>query len=333
MILFGSEDEPDARFIELQDCKHIIEVDGLIQWMKTEPESDPNSNGNTPNSIEFRKCPKCKTIIRHTKSLNTATQASLRDIQLVKLKTCGDPRTNKTTQENLFARVEKILNEETFTNDKLSLRTIFKDIFDATKFKNGGRVKSNQELIELTNKLDLVERLKNIYSVFDGRKKPQKSLDNRQIDRFESRLRMAASFIRIFKNCEQQRADISTEISFLELMSDVIVKASNQEFNDAAKKLLNDAFELANQYGTATEIIRNDFKKTVNESWKLLSGIGISMEEKQMVLNAMGLSGGHWYKCRNGHPYAIGECGGAMVRMHFFSYYFFILIKIPSESI
>jgi len=26
----------------------------------------------------------------------------------------------------------------------------------------------------------------------------------------------------------------------------------------------------------------------------------------------MDLSAGHWYKCPNGHIYAIGECGGAM---------------------
>ena len=31
-----------------------------------------------------------------------------------------------------------------------------------------------------------------------------------------------------------------------------------------------------------------------------------------MISEAIGLSGGHWYECPNGHPYAIGECGGAM---------------------
>lgn len=29
-------------------------------------------------------------------------------------------------------------------------------------------------------------------------------------------------------------------------------------------------------------------------------------------MNAVGLKGGHWYKCPNGHIYCIGECGGAM---------------------
>ena len=45
---------------------------------------------------------------------------------------------------------------------------------------------------------------------------------------------------------------------------------------------------------------------------KLKTGLGISDEERQQILKAVGLGQGHWYKCPNGHIYAIGECGGAM---------------------
>ena len=43
-----------------------------------------------------------------------------------------------------------------------------------------------------------------------------------------------------------------------------------------------------------------------------LTGLQISDEEKEMILKAMNLSKGHWYKCKNGHVYCITECGGAM---------------------
>ena len=33
-----------------------------------------------------------------------------------------------------------------------------------------------------------------------------------------------------------------------------------------------------------------------------------------MIVEAIGLSRGHWYKCPMGHIYAIGECGGATER-------------------
>lgn len=314
-IFFGNEDEEDARFIELEDCKHVIEVEGLIGWMKADPEQDETSSNGNRNSIQFKKCPKCKTNIRCTKSLNTFIQASLRDIQQVKLKTCGVPKVNKMTQCHLFERVNAILENEPVNKDSLHLRSIYREILNETKLKGKfAQPKPNQTLIELNNKLDLVEKLKEVYSAFDGREKSLQNLCTDAIEKFDRRIRMASSFIKDYKNCEQQRVDISTEISFLELMSSVIVKACSQPFNDIGKKFLNDAFILANKYGSATESVRKEFKDIVSEASKHSSGIGIPMEDKEMILKAMGLSRGHWYKCPNGHVYAIGECGGATQR-------------------
>ena len=41
-------------------------------------------------------------------------------------------------------------------------------------------------------------------------------------------------------------------------------------------------------------------------------GIGIPENERKMIVEAMGLRQGQWYKCPNGHVYCITECGGAM---------------------
>lgn len=101
------------------------------------------------------------------------------------------------------------------------------------------------------------------------------------------------------------------EISFLQLMNDVIVHVSGKPFSDEGLKLLDDAFKVANRYGSVNISIRKEFKEIVSEAYKISSRIGISLEEKEMVLEAMGLSRGHWYKCPNGHVYAIGDCGGA----------------------
>jgi hypothetical protein len=45
---------------------------------------------------------------------------------------------------------------------------------------------------------------------------------------------------------------------------------------------------------------------------KSLLKIELSKEERLMIHTAMGLSKGHWFKCKNGHVYCITECGGAM---------------------
>ena len=46
---------------------------------------------------------------------------------------------------------------------------------------------------------------------------------------------------------------------------------------------------------------------------KLRTGIGIGDKERREIIQAMGMGKGHWFKCPNGHIYAIGDCGGAMV--------------------
>jgi hypothetical protein len=46
---------------------------------------------------------------------------------------------------------------------------------------------------------------------------------------------------------------------------------------------------------------------------KLNTGLGITDNERREIVQAMGMSKGHWFKCPNGHIYAIGDCGGASV--------------------
>lgn len=315
---FGDEDENDARFIELEDCKHSIEVNGLLRWMKSEPESNSELNQNSQNSIQLKKCPKCTTIIRHTKSLNAFNQASLRDIQKVKIKTCGSPEANCRTQEILFGKVDAILQNKSLGNDPFNLRSIYQDIHREVKFteikSNPKKSNSNQMLTELNNKFALIERLRKMCTAFCQREKSKPNVSVQTIEQFDLRLRMAIAFVCQYKNCEQQRSDISKEISFLQLMSDMIVQVSGKPFSEEGLKLLENAFKVANKYGSVNGSIQKEFKEIVTEAYEKSSTIRISLEEKEIILEAMGLSRGHWYKCPNGHVYAVGDCGGAMER-------------------
>lgn len=40
--------------------------------------------------------------------------------------------------------------------------------------------------------------------------------------------------------------------------------------------------------------------------------VAITEAERREIVGALHLSPGHWFKCQNGHPYIITECGGAM---------------------
>ncbi|GAQ90342.1 NF-X1 zinc finger and helicase domain protein [Klebsormidium nitens] len=63
--------------------------------------------------------------------------------------------------------------------------------------------------------------------------------------------------------------------------------------------------------GAARELLDETIPKLVEaarEGWRA----EVTLEEKRAVMEAMGFRARHWYVCPNGHPYAIGECGGAM---------------------
>lgn len=109
-----------------EGCKDLFEVEDLIQWMKTKPES--NSDSNETGNIQLKKCPKCIRTIRHTQSPNTFIQASLRDIEQVKKKTCGSDEANLQYQRNLYAKIEQLLESDSFVNDPLQLRYICNDM-------------------------------------------------------------------------------------------------------------------------------------------------------------------------------------------------------------
>ncbi|GES78947.1 P-loop containing nucleoside triphosphate hydrolase protein [Rhizophagus clarus] len=56
--------------------------------------------------------------------------------------------------------------------------------------------------------------------------------------------------------------------------------------------------------------------KNVDELYEVVERSGqLSQHEKLEIYRAMSsefIGSGHWYECPNGHPYTIGECGGAM---------------------
>ena len=97
-ILFGTEDEDDARFVELEDCKHVIEVTGLDKWMTQndnldqEEEEDgelPPEDEQSTVTVQLKSCPRCKTPIRRSTRYNKVIVKMLSDIEKVKAQVSG----------------------------------------------------------------------------------------------------------------------------------------------------------------------------------------------------------------------------------------------------
>ena len=80
-ILFGNEDEEDARFIQLEECKHLVEVEGCDTWMQQAADDE-----SKPVKVQFKTCPKCKTQIRKSLRYGNIVKQTLEDYEKIKEK-------------------------------------------------------------------------------------------------------------------------------------------------------------------------------------------------------------------------------------------------------
>ena len=104
-IFFGTEDDPDAKFVKLEDCGHIFEVTSLDQWMDQVVGNDKNQN------IQMKKCPKCNVVIRRSVRYGSVITQLLTDIDQAKSKILG---VSNLVLENRKIELTKITNDNGF---------------------------------------------------------------------------------------------------------------------------------------------------------------------------------------------------------------------------
>lgn len=97
-IFFGTEDEPNARFIELEDCGHVFEVSAFDKYMglataNNDNQRASNSASSTPpenEEIQLKTCPQCKTPIRKSGRYKSIVNHTLHDVELAKWNVRGE---------------------------------------------------------------------------------------------------------------------------------------------------------------------------------------------------------------------------------------------------
>ncbi|XP_062925848.1 NFX1-type zinc finger-containing protein 1-like [Mobula hypostoma] len=79
-IFFGGEDQPDTRFLQLQECGHVFSVKEFDKWMQQTDSSEP----------KLRLCPKCSTPIQNSLRYGATIKRALAEIESIKISTLGD---------------------------------------------------------------------------------------------------------------------------------------------------------------------------------------------------------------------------------------------------
>ncbi len=284
-ILFGNEDEPDARFVELEDCQHIVEVNSLDQWMSLKSEKG--------QSVQLKVCPVCKTPIRRNLRYGSYVNAALKDIETVKARLFG----NKLDIVAKRRQVRGILLQRN------SLPSGVADAFEAQM----DSPLSLGEITSIENKLNLLVAIKKAEDQdIDDKFIVEKLKVKRDLKRLQQWLMKPRLYI-----SDQELIDCSNEQHRLSMCLSLFQIKSKLPTLELKSVRLKTAEDLLLSRRPLSENDRTTVKAILKAMKQKCTGLVISEDERKMIVKAMGLTQGHWYKCPNGHVYAIGDCGGA----------------------
>uniref|UniRef100_A0A3Q4GFY5 Zinc finger, NFX1-type containing 1 n=1 Tax=Neolamprologus brichardi TaxID=32507 RepID=A0A3Q4GFY5_NEOBR len=305
-IFFGTENEPDAYFIQLEDCKHIIEYTAMDIYMGMDDNNQANEVEQV--AIKLKECPKCRTPIRNNLRYGSQINRSLEEIEMVKEKINGQQSDIEKKKEAL--QTQWCENLQTYEMDDQKEYMLIEESLEKPYL-------TANDLWVVENKMDFLIRVQKLLKI---EKKDMLDMDR---DKF---LRNVAEFVCWLnsyhqKFTDQQVFDLQRELQRLNLLAELNVRCHLANKRRQTDQIQSDVQKIRDILETWGQFTEQDEQKVKEAMKKLdekfpLSGLGISDEERKMIVSAMKMRPGHWYKCPNGHVYLITECGGAMESRH-----------------
>ncbi|CAK8681019.1 unnamed protein product [Clavelina lepadiformis] len=307
-IFFGDEDEKDARFVELSDCGHCFTYEGLDTWFN---QTDNESNSKI--DIKLKECPRCKTPVWRSTRYGQIVNRQLQLINDVRRKIVGsfdDVQRAKDGLSAAFANENRLSIGYPGEMNKLraSLRlarslttlTVVEAQFNClVKLSN-----IQQDLPKLggvgttpARKKGVINQMQNLVNWLFRERSYFSEQETSDLEFETQKLTLSVKYLLLKDKCRHgMGVYLGPNESRIKL------------YLEQAKRILfvDSPFSESN----ASEV--KTILKRINELCpNVLPGLGITDHERKMIVQAVGLSKGHWYKCKNGHIYCIGECGGA----------------------
>ncbi|XP_076097023.1 NFX1-type zinc finger-containing protein 1-like [Mytilus galloprovincialis] len=295
-VFFGTEDEPDAKFVQLEDCKHAFEVTGLDKWMDDIKDEQ----------IKLKECPKCKTPIRRNLRYGNIIKETLHNIEVVKQRILGCKSEMEATERTIRQELSEL--EKT---DARKMKQIHNELTTGAVDEN-----TLKTIVEQIKILKYVNELKEKFETNEGRSGRYDAMYQKALNQ----LNAVHEFILIRRRyfTKQESLDIESELDRLKLLHQLMrFKERKVILETSLTRELSVNLMLTEQHltdGRKLTIQRRREVETTLTALKdviPLTSLGISEEERVQIVTAMGLTKGHWFKCKLGHVYAIGDCGGA----------------------
>ncbi len=267
-------------------------------------DDSQQANAGEQVAIKLKECPKCRTPIRKNLRYGSHVNRSLAEIEMVKMKINGhqaDIEEHRKALQNRWKN-DLLLHEM----DRQMEYMHISDRLERTYL-------TANDLWILENKMDFLVRVAK-----------QRKIQNKNLSLLQKhRLRKYVEEFELWLNngyqkfTDQQVFDLQRELQRLTLLTELSARchmADKRERNDKLPSEVQTIREVLEKSGQFTE--QDEYK--VTEAMKELDkklplpGLGISEEERKMIVSAFKLPPGHWHKCPKGHVYLITECGGAM---------------------
>ena len=325
-FFFGTEDGSNALFIQLQDCKHVLEVSGLDYWMGM--QSDENTE--EPLAIKLKECPKCKTPIMRSLRYGNIVKAKAKEIEEVKKRILqGKDGSIEQIISSLSRQLQQVETKVISASSINYLDSLLEELAYRLQAPEGWKdsdatwlfphhIETFQNQIKLVPKL--IELFKSINSLSSSSSCMIESITIHPSEIKRCALVLVKFLIPEYLS-DQQLNDAHSELRRLLCLSSVctvhiaITRSGNKLTKDDIKALGNFA-QLLIESGHTKPKLNEETQKSIYE---FINGLrkhydlgGLTDIERLQIVKAIGLPKGHWYKCRNGHIYCIGECGGAM---------------------
>nr|XP_034329289.1 NFX1-type zinc finger-containing protein 1-like [Crassostrea gigas] len=305
-IFFGTEDEDDARFVELEDCGHIFEVTGLDHYIDNFGKGDQDDA-----AIKLIECPRCKTLIRRNLRYGNEVKKTVLDIENVKRRIIGDRQKIQKMRYDIPEEIRTLSRK--YPSDGKAMRKVYDTLFETNV--------DESTLAAVTNQVEFLKAINKIEQDWE------KNIRNEELkEMFKDE---CLEDLTLFRNwilttrkyfTEQELTDAEDEIARLQSFKRFIICIDRMvtRRDSVPSKLKSDLGELENllKGGKKLKPGERDFMERVLKDLEKAfpaSGLGVSEEEKVQIVRALGERKGHWFKCPNGHPYVIGDCGGATI--------------------
>ncbi|KAK4872848.1 hypothetical protein RN001_014877 [Aquatica leii] len=299
-IFFGNEDEEGARFVMLDECKHVFESTGMEKWLQGEEQGDQEK-------IASKCCPRCKTVLTSTQRYSDHIKKALLNVMKVKEKYYGSTADNERWRTELFNKIVTLKDERQLMKASIFDKILYTFEKAIKPFVNRRRQHIN--IILYTIYLAKLQIVENIVAVYKKGNLLIYKLTEYVDFLFSSLLRNEKIL------SEQKASDLQRELKRFSFM----VKLNQIRESGYFTQLRNQpeclhVFKEIETILVSIKIFTVSLEAEVVEKFDYLSkkfDINVLIIEFNEVVKAMGMEKGHWFQCPNGHIYAIGECGGA----------------------